>query len=150
MRRIEIDDEVYAEMENLVRGFEQPNDVLRRVLLTATAVLLKAPAAEAPSIGRPTSTSLPGALVSLIANGSMAPRDTLSYVQVRKGRSFKGVVEADGWIRTDLKRYKSPSTALGDLVGTSVNGWANWTHDRSGKTLGQLRQDNGGRGREEM
>lgn len=143
MRRIEIDDEVYAELEKLVRGFEQPNDILRRVLL-------KAPSAERPSVGRRMSTSIPGALVSLIAKGFLKPEDTLSHVQVRKGRTFVGVVEADGWVRTDIKRYKEPSPALGDLVGTSIDGWAYWTHDRSGKTLRQLRHDSGGKGRGEM
>jgi hypothetical protein len=130
-------------LEKVVRGFEQPNDILRRVLL-------KAPRAELPSVGRRMSTSIPGALVSLIAKGFLKPGDTLSHVQVRKGRSFVGVVEADGWVRTDIKRYKEPSPALGDLVGTSIDGWAYWTHDRSGKTLRQLRQDSGGKGRGEM
>ena len=36
--RIEIDDEVYAEMASLVHGAEQPNDVLRRVLLKGRPV----------------------------------------------------------------------------------------------------------------
>ena len=133
MRRIEIDDEVYAELEKLVRGFEQPNDILRRVLL-------KSPNTEPPSAGRRMSTSIPGALVSLITKGFLKPGDTLSHVQVRKGRTFVGVVEADGWVRTDIKRYKEPSPALGDLVGTSIDGWAFWTHDRLGKTLRQLRE----------
>ena len=38
MLSIDIDDEVYAEMESLVHGSEQPNDVLRRVLLKGRPV----------------------------------------------------------------------------------------------------------------
>ncbi|MBE1489018.1 restriction system modified-DNA reader domain-containing protein [Plantactinospora soyae] len=131
MRRIEIDDEVYAHLEEHARGFEQPNDVLRRRLLEPTGSFRPRPA-------HTSSSSVPGALADLIAKGAINPGDTLSHVQVRKGRKFSGVVEGDGWIKTEVDRYKNPSPALGQLLGTSINGWANWTHDASGKTLGRL------------
>lgn len=142
MRRIEIDDEVYAELERNVKGFEQPNDVLRRLLLGTSNV-----AKSSTRVPSPVAVSIPGALAPLIAKGFVKAGDTLSHVQVRKGRRFAGVVEADGWIRTDKGRYKEPSPALGELVGTSIDGWAYWTHDPTRRTLRQLRTDSGGTGR---
>lgn len=142
MHRIEIDDDVYAELEKNVKGFEQPNDVLRRLLLRTG----EATKTSAPVPGR-ARLSIPGALAPLIAKGLVKPGDTLSHVQVRKGRRFAATVETDGWIGTELSRYKEPSPALGNLVGTSIDGWAYWTHDPSGKTLRQLRNESGGTGR---
>ncbi|NHO85141.1 MULTISPECIES: hypothetical protein [unclassified Micromonospora] len=142
MRRIEIDDEVYAELERNVKGFEQPNDVLRRLLLEkghSRAAVSGMPNAAAPSI--------PGALTALIEKGLVQAGDTLSHVQVRKGRRFAAIIEADGWIRTDLGRYKEPSPALGKLTGTSIDGWAYWVHDTTKQSLRQLRAKSGGSGR---
>jgi hypothetical protein len=45
----------------------------------------------------------------------------------------------DGFIETNLGLYKEPSPALGNLVSTQINGWANWKHVPSEKTLRQLR-----------
>lgn len=142
VRRIEIDDDVYAELERNAKGFEQPNDVLRRLLLTTSDATKSS--TRFPS---PAAMSLPGALAPLIAKGFVKAGDTLSHVQVRKGRRFGGVVEADGWIRTEKDRYKEPSPALRDLVGTQIDGWAYWTHDSTRRTLRQLRTDSGGTGR---
>ncbi|MFB9236289.1 hypothetical protein ACFFWC_12135 [Plantactinospora siamensis] len=135
MHRIEIDDEVYAVLEHNVKGFEQPNDVLRRLLLGGS---------DGQGGGAPhTSLSVPGALADLISDGPIMPGDTLSHVQVRKGRSFTATVEADGWIKTDKGRYRKPSPALAALVDTSIDGWLNWRHDRSRKTLRELRAESG-------
>lgn len=139
MRRIDIDEEVYAELASHAVGFEEPNDVLRRLLLKED---------------RPNKTgvpggkgAVPGALASLLQAGVVCPGDRLVHVQVRKGGSFAATVEEDGWVQTDIRRYREPSPALGDLVGTSIDGWAYWTHERTGKTLRQLRKETGGRGR---
>lgn len=143
MRRIEIDEDVYTELARHVVGFEQPNDVLRRLLLK------DAPSSNGREPTRTATTSIPGALAALIAQEYIGPGDELVHVQVRKGRRFTATVEPDGWIRTDVKRYREPSPALGELVGTSIDGWAYWTHERSGKTLRQLRKESGGKGRGE-
>lgn len=139
MRRIEIDDDVYAELESHAKGFEQPNDVLRRLLLGANSSHTGPPVQDSPS--------LDGALAGIVAKGLIRPGETLSHVQVRRGRRFVATVEADGWIKTDVSRYKDPSPALGKLTGTSLNGWHHWRHDRSGKRLSELRKDAGGAGR---
>ncbi|WP_262285940.1 hypothetical protein [Micromonospora sp. MA102] len=142
MRRIEIDDDVYAELERNVKGFEQPNDVLRRMLLGKSR-----PTPGSPGVPSAAAPSIPGALSDLIAQGFVKAGDTLRHVQVRKGRRFAATVERDGWIRTDIGRYREPSPALGKLVGTSIDGWAYWIHDPTGKSLRQLRAESGATGR---
>lgn len=141
MRRIEIDDDVYAELERNVKGFEQPNDVLRRLLLKNAQ-----PTAGSTGVPSPAAPSIPGALTPLIDQGFVKPGDTLSHVQVRKGRHFAATVEPDGWIRTEMGRYKEPSPALGKLVGTSIDGWAYWIHGPTGKSLRRLRAESGATG----
>ncbi|GIG02109.1 restriction system modified-DNA reader domain-containing protein [Catellatospora citrea] len=128
VRQIEIDQEVYAELEKHVKGFERPNDVLRRLLLD--------PATE-PSASA--NASAPGALKQLIDRGLLAPGDTLKHVQVRKNRTFTAEVDAEGWVKTSMGSYREPSPALAKLVGTSIDGWHRWVHEKTGKTLRQLR-----------
>jgi hypothetical protein len=142
MHRIEIDDEIYAHLEQNVKGFEQPNDVLRRLLF-----------GEAPNDGdtprkapRP-STAIPGKLQTLLENDKVKAGDVLTHTQVRKGRTFTAVIEEDGWIKTEKGRFKDPSPALGAFTGTSVDGWANWIHEPTGKPLRVLRSEIGGTGR---
>lgn len=132
LKRIEIDDQVYAELGRHVQGFEQPNDVLRRLLLPGQ-VPAASPAASAS-----------GQLAPLLAAGVIHPGDALSHVQKRKGGVFAGTVESDGTISTVHGRYQAPSPALKDLVGSSIDGWAFWTHVPSGRSLRQLRGDAGG------
>lgn len=136
VRRIEIDEDVYAELEKHVKGFEQPNDVLRRLLLKS------APSKPAASAGRMTLRGTRD-MVELMRLGAIREGDELTHRQPRKGRSFTATVEPGGCIRTDVDVYREPSPALRDLVGSQIDGWKHWTHTRSGKTLRQLRYDNG-------
>lgn len=138
MPKISVDDEVYAVLEDNARGFEEPNDVLRRLLLGPNHAQ---PRRRGPAGGGTRSPR--GKLAPLIASGAIKAGDTLTHAQVRKGQTWTAVVEPDGRIKTDQGRYVYPSPALGDLTGTSVDGWRSWTHDQSGKTLHQLRQEAG-------
>lgn len=134
MHRIEIDDEVYAELERHVKGFEQPNDVLRRLLLQD---------AEPVGGAGPTSRRM-GKLWPLVEAGVIEDGDVVFHNRPRKGDRFEATVTASGWLIADGDLYQSPSPALGKLVGTQIDGWANWTHERSGKTLRALRWELGG------
>ncbi|WP_155832173.1 hypothetical protein [Gordonia alkanivorans] len=127
--KIEIDDEVYRELERHVNGFESPNDVLRRLLLGY----------KHPTTHPKASTCKPGKLSILLEAGQIHVNDTLTHHQPRKHRTFAATVEDHGWIRTEKDLYDNPSRALADLVGSQIDGWANWVHEPSGRTLGQLR-----------
>lgn len=135
MRRIEIDEEVYAVLEANARGFMDPNSVLRIMVGLDDKKSVSKTAPLAPS------EYVSGKLMDLVDDGVITAGDTLVHHQVRLGNTYRAVVEADGWITTDIKRYQSPSAALRDLVGSQISGWGNWVHERSGKTLRQLRED---------
>ena len=130
--RIDVDDEVYAWLENRAKGFETPNDVLRREVLGV-------PSASEAQVR--TRTAEKGALWPFITASLLQGGDELRHVQKRKGNTFLATVDEDGWIVTDLGRYKQPSPALKDKVGSEINGWVQWTHVKSGKTLHHLKTD---------
>ncbi|MEV8026843.1 hypothetical protein [Cellulosimicrobium funkei] len=131
MRRIEIDDEVYAELEKHVQGFEQPNDVLRRLILRGVTGGSAERPADAASRKR-------GGLYPLVVSGTLDAGDELKHVQPRKGRTFTATVDEDGFIVTPIGRYTAASPALKDLVGSEINGKVGWTHSKTGKTLKDL------------
>lgn len=130
--RIEVDDEVYAELERHVTGFEQPNDVLRRLLLSNKAA---APLAAA--------SARKGRLLPLLQADLIAVGDVLVHERKRKGDRFEAKVAEQGWLDVNGRPYQSPSPALGNLVGSQIDGWHNWRHVKTGKTLRELR-DNAG------
>lgn len=138
MRRIEIDDEVYQALAERAVGFQQPNDVLRTVLDLGES---------GPAVTATTTAARRGRLSPLLAAGVIKAGDGLVHVQTRKGVTYVGQVEDDGFITTEHGRYEAPSPALRDLVGTQIDGWAYWTHQSSGKNLRQLRSDAGGQPR---
>jgi len=125
MYRIEIDDDVYSELERQVQGFEQPNDVLRRLLLK-----------EAPP--SPKKPLAPGKLLPLVEAGLIEEGDVLVHERPRKGDRFEATVTESGWLNACGVLYQYPSAALGNLVRSQINGWLNWTHQPSGKTLREL------------
>ncbi|PVU82910.1 hypothetical protein DDP54_07735 [Cellulomonas sp. WB94] len=133
MRRIEIDDEVYAELEKHAKGFEQPNDVLRRLLLIDHTGRAR-PRLKPVVVGR---------LLPLMAAGLVHDGDVIFHERPRKGDRFEAKVVESGWILSEGTLYQAPSAALSRLVGSQIDGWANWTHQRSGKTLRELRFDLG-------
>ena len=127
-RRIEITDDVYDALATHVQGFEQPNDVLRRILnLDATA----------PSAA-PT-TQHRGRLAPLLEAGRLMAGDTLQHIRPRRGDSFTATVDEHGFVVTEHGRYEAPSPALSKLVGSQIDGWKNWKHAKSGHTLSELR-----------
>lgn len=131
MQRIEVDEEVYAELERHVQGFEQPNDVLRRLLLKGVPPMTKTPV-------RPIAT---GRLLPLIEAGLIKGGDVLVHERPRKGDRFEARVTDSGWLEAEGVLYQFPSAALGNLVRSQINGWLNWTHQRSGKTLRELQHE---------
>ncbi|RBO91422.1 restriction system modified-DNA reader domain-containing protein [Nocardia puris] len=127
--QIEVDDDVYEALVRLRSGFELPNDVLRRVLLEQAE-----PVPPAPTVPRRV-----GRLMPLLRAGLVQGGDELRHERVRKGQIFTGEVTVTGYIKTERGRYSTPSPALKDLVGTEIDGWQNWLHVRSGKSLRELR-----------
>ena len=80
-----------------------------------------------------------GELADLLRAGLIQAGDQVQYAERRRGNVHRGRVTADGRIATDGHAPTSPSSALGRLVGYSINGWKFWVHVPSGKTLSALR-----------
>jgi len=139
VRRIDIDEDVYAWLEARVRGFETPNDVLRREVLG-----LSANAAE-PTKGAPGTPR--GALYPLIEAGLVKAGDSLNCHRSRQGINYRGTITPVGSIETELGVFTRPSPALKAFVGSEIDGWASWQHVESGKRLRDLRAEAGGQPR---
>jgi hypothetical protein len=80
-----------------------------------------------------------GSILPLIQAGLVRPGDQLHHERVRSGHLLVAEVTAGGRIETNAGTFNAPSTALGALLGYEVNGWRNWIHVRTGKTLAELR-----------
>ena len=124
--RIEVDDDVYGLLERNVRGFEQPNDVLRRLLFDETT-------STTPVFHVPHVSSSTGKLYKLVVAGLIKPDDKLVHEQTRKGNVFTAKVSDTGWVVTDLGFHRAPSPALAELVGSQIDGWANGSTSRRGR-----------------
>lgn len=133
MRRIEVDEQVYAELERHVKGFEQPNDVLRRLLAVGNG--------QSAESRKMIITADRGRLRPMIDADLVREGDELIHQQARKGLTFFGKVGQGGSVITDRGTYSAPSPALAELLGSQINGWSNWIHRPTGKTLAQLRAD---------
>lgn len=130
-RQINVDEEVYTALGKKAEPFvdSTPNDVLRRILLL-----------DSPGPPSPAPPNETGDLKPLIDRGALVAGERLVHRQPRKGRTFYATVTQEGFIKTDDGRlYKSPSPALQEYVGHAINGWANWTVERTGETLASLR-----------
>lgn len=127
VRKIEVDDEVFAVLQRDAIPFVDttPNDVLRRKLLGDKA--------------KPTNAKA-GDLMPLIDAGRLKVGDRLVHHQPRKRRTYTAEVTPDGYIQlSDGRRFAAPSPALKACVGSEINGWYQWTVDRTGRPLQDLR-----------
>ncbi|WP_238433582.1 restriction system modified-DNA reader domain-containing protein [Micromonospora tarensis] len=131
MHRIEVDDQVYALLQQHAEPFvDRENDVLRRLLGIDLGP------EKVKEDGRPG-----GDLMGLIEAELLVPGDELIHVQSRKGRTHRAVVTTDGYLRLpDGSTYAKPSPALKACVGHDINGWGQWTHARSNVPLQALRK----------
>lgn len=129
VRTIEVDEEVYAALQREAIPFVDatPNQVLRRKLLGETS---------RPSPGKA------GDLMPLIEAGRLKAGDRLIHRQPRKGRTFAAEVTPHGHIKlNDGRIFAAPSPALKSCVGTEINGWGQWTVERTQQPLQALRHE---------
>jgi hypothetical protein len=126
-RTIEVDEEVFAVLQQNAIPFidTTPNDVLRRKLLGEKP---EAPAGKT------------GDLMPLIDGGRLRAGDRLVHHQPRKRRTFTAEVTPDGYIQlNDGRKFAAPSPALKACVGSEINGWYQWTVERTGQQLKDIR-----------
>lgn len=143
MHKIEIDDEIFALLQQLAVPFvDTPNSVLRKELLIAhqdSQSDKPGPSEAAPTQFTRGLHNRTGELMPFITSGKIRPDDILIYTK-RNGESYRGTVTNDGWIRTNGNTYASPSGALKACLGHDVNGWKTWTHQRTNQLLDTFRR----------
>jgi len=133
---VEIDEDLAAAIEEQMLLGESREGVVHRLLVKALGEK-----AATPSPASRTRVVVSGSLKQLLDAGLIAEGDEIRYKEVRRGVVHIGRIDADGLIHTDKGVEKSPSTALGDLVNYSINGWKHWVHTATGKTLATLREE---------
>lgn len=133
--KVDIDHEVYEFLQGHARPFEDSvNDVLRRLLLASAA----GPPERRP---RRETHRRAGDLKPYLDEGLLKPDDELIHDQPRKGVVHRATVTVDGWLQINDQEFPKVSPALKSCVGHEINGWANWTHRRSGRPLQDLRAE---------
>src|ERR1700761_245092 len=128
VKKIDVDDEVFAYLQGEAVAFVDitPNDVLRRKLLGRAS-------GSAPE-------GKQGDLMPLIVAGRLQVGDRLVHHQPRKRRTFTAQVTSAGYIQlADGRLFAAPSPALRACVGTEINGWYQWSVERTGSRLQDLR-----------
>lgn len=143
MHKIEVDDEVFALLQQLAVPFvDTPNSVLRRELLATKKDQQSGKVAPTdPPRPKPVPKlhNRTGELMPFITSGKIQVDDVLIHTR-RNGESYQGIVTNDGWIKINGNTYASPSGALKSCLGHDVNGWKNWTHQRTNQLLDAFRK----------
>jgi hypothetical protein len=120
-------------------GWEDPNDTALRVLADYAKALSTLNASGDVPIGK---LSPYGALKPIFNAGYLKPGDRLLHIKARSGMTYVGIVSTTGTIFVDGIEYTGASNSLKAAVGSEINGWGNWRHERSGKLL-QFYRDQG-------
>ncbi len=140
MHRIEVDDDVFAQLQQLAEPLvDTPNTVIRRLLAQNAGLAIENTPPPLPKPRKRYRNRRTGELMPLLTAGVLLTDDTLVYAK-RNGEVHRGVVTNDGWIEVDGKTYPSPSGALKASVGYDVNGWKLWMHERTGNPLASFRE----------
>jgi hypothetical protein len=135
-RTIEVDEEVFSFLQQHCEPLvDTPNDVLRRLLLSGGSEESE----ENGVAPRRRLLRRPGALLPLVKAGVLAPGDLLRHEQPRRRMVHEAAVTARGWVKlADGRTFSTPSRALAEQTGTTINGWI-YVHVPSGKPLQTLR-----------
>jgi hypothetical protein len=80
-----------------------------------------------------------------MSNGRLAAGDRLAFTQPRANRMAYATVRADGGLEVEGKTgvYWSPSKAAAAITGSQANGWILWRRADDGRTLDELRTEDG-------
>jgi len=127
LRKIDVDDEVYAHLEQAATPLvDTPNSVLRRLLGLDSDASTPKPGQTSP-------------LATLVASRRLSAGQRLTWHRHNHKKTHLAVVTEDGQLRLeDGTTHKSPSGACGAISGIAINGWSAW-HTEDGKPLQALR-----------
>ncbi|GLI03700.1 restriction system modified-DNA reader domain-containing protein [Phytohabitans aurantiacus] len=126
---VRIDDALMAHLREHGRFGDTHNDIVRR--------LLGMPPAERVSARAGASGS--GALMPLIAAGTLAVGDTVTWYRRNLGEVHTATVDDAGRLVTaDGAVHITPGTCASSIAGYPCKGWPNW-RTAAGASLQQLR-----------
>lgn len=80
-----------------------------------------------------------GDLRNVFLAGLIKPGDRLTHTKARTGVTHVGIITTTGTIMVNGQEYNGASNSLKAAVGSAINGWGNWRHERSGRMLQDLR-----------
>lgn len=135
---IRVDDEVYAALQAEAQAFvDTPNTVLRRKLGLAPEAAM--------TTGNTPTHYVTGRVGKLLEDRVLNPMDELTWNRRQHGiKHVAWVTKAGALQLDDGTLHDSPSGAARHLAGYEVNGWRQWRHTASGKTLDELWNENSG------
>lgn len=135
MPTIRVDDEVYALLQAEAKPFvDTPNTVLRRKYGLDSE-------GAGSTANAPTPTPS-GRVGKLLEAGVLNPMDELIWDRRQHGQKHVAWVTREGALQlNDGRIFATPSGAARDIAGYEVNGWRQWRHTRTGKTLDELWND---------
>ncbi len=132
MIKIDIDDEVWKELQKRAIPFEDtPNSVLRKLLGLEDADKKNSITEIASKISK---ISEPIKLPTLISTVQVEPPNIIGFLEGKrlwkrfKGKDYFAEVK-NGKFIIDDKAFDSPSRAAMYITGTFVNGWLFWKYN---------------------
>ncbi|MDG4795017.1 hypothetical protein [Micromonospora sp. WMMD1082] len=129
MPLVRIDDAVMARLRGHGRFGDTYNDILRS--------LLGLPRAE--GVSATADTSIPGALMPLIAAGMLTVGETVTWYRSRRGEVHTATVDDAGRLVTaEGAIFFTPDTCASSIAGYPCKGWPTW-RTAAGASLQQLR-----------
>jgi hypothetical protein len=144
MPTIEIDNEVFAMLQARAIPFvDKPNDVIRRLL----DQLDQGGAGVGGDQHGSTTIQLDvvpvGRVHGLIERGLVEPGDKVRHFRKRTNEVFEATITEGGCISIEgvAEPFREPSPALRHFTGSQIDGWANWLHVGSQRTLRDLRDN---------
>ena len=143
MPTIEIENDVFVQLQNRARPFiDTPNDVIKRLLAEVAGIAQGASAP--PDQAAPSVVSTNGRLSKLIEDGLVRPGDKVRHIRKRTNEVFEAIITEGGCLEIAgvPALFREPSPALRHFTGSQIDGWHNWVHVGSQRTLRDLR-DNG-------
>jgi Restriction Enzyme Adenine Methylase Associated len=145
MPTIEVDNEVFGKLQDRARPFiDTPNDIIKRLLDDVDALSnADAPAEFNPPVTVKVDVQRIGRLHGLIEKGLVKPGDKVRHRRKRTNDVFEATITEGGCLKVDgvAEPFREPSPALRHFTGSQIDGWNNFMHIDSGRTLRYLRDN---------
>lgn len=135
---LQIDDGVAETIERHMQ-LDVPRDAVIRRILRGLQTQMQDGVRPPSPVSPRTGTVVAGRMSDLVNASLVSPHDALRFTEARWRLGHSARLDEMENVQTQKGTYSSPSTALGDLFGYSINGWKAWIRVPSGDTLSAVR-----------